>query len=110
MIFKIARITVAFALAGLLWASTSHAQTKDQTSKDDKKQAEEQKNQNKKKPKNSDIENIGNRNINKKQINFMSYEKEIALGRQLAAEVDREVKMVEDPVINEYVNRVGQNL
>jgi predicted Zn-dependent protease len=40
----------------------------------------------------------------------MSFEKEIALGRQLAAEVDREVKMVEDPIVNEYVNRVGQNL
>ncbi len=107
MIFKIARITVALALAGLLWTATSQAQTQ---TKEEKKQAEEQKKQDKKKPKNSDIENIGNRNINKKQINFMSYEKEIALGRQLAAEVDREVKMVEDPVINEYVNRVGQNL
>ena len=39
------------------------------------------------KQKNSDIENIGNRNVNARQINFMSLEKEIALGRQLAQEV-----------------------
>lgn len=60
--------------------------------------------------KNADVDNIGNRNINKGSINFMSIEKEIALGRQLAAEIERQVKLVDDPVINEYVNRVGQNL
>ena len=65
-----------------------------------------------KKPKNSDIENIGNRDINSGFFswNFTSLEKEIALGRQLAAELERQVKLVDDPVINEYVNRVGQNL
>src|SRR5262249_7229269 len=98
------------AMAGLLWTATSHAQTTSQT-KDDKKQAEaDKKKKDQKKPKNSDIENIGNRDINKKQINFMSYEKEIALGRQLAAEVDREVKMAAAPLKNDCVNRVGQNL
>jgi len=53
---------------------------------------------------------IGKRDINKRQINFHSLEKEIALGRQLANEIDRQLKMVEDPVITEYVNRIGQNL
>jgi predicted Zn-dependent protease len=64
------------------------------------------------KPKNSDIENIGNRDINSGFFswNFTSLEKEIALGRELAAELERQVRLVEDPVINEYVNRVGQNL
>src|SRR5262249_6793050 len=62
------------------------------------------------KPKNSDIENIGNRNINKRNINFMSLEKEIALGRGMAADLERTVKLVDDTDINEYVNRVGQNL
>lgn len=37
-------------------------------------------------------------------------EKEVALGRQLAAEVDKEAKFVNDPAITEYVNRVGQNI
>jgi predicted Zn-dependent protease len=65
-----------------------------------------------KKPKNSDIDNIGNRNINKGlgNLNFTSLEKEIALGRQLAAEVERQVRLVKDPVVNEFVNRVGQNI
>lgn len=53
---------------------------------------------------------IGRRNINKGQINFYSLDKEIALGRQFAAELDREAKFVADPLIVEYVNRVGQNI
>ncbi|PYS82820.1 MAG: peptidase M48 [Acidobacteria bacterium] len=55
---------------------------------------------------------IGKRNINKGIIAHMSggLDKEVALGRQLAAEVDREAKFIDDPVITEYVNRVGQNL
>jgi predicted Zn-dependent protease len=81
-----------------------------QQSKDDKKKQEEQKKADDKKPKNSDIDNIGNRDINRRTINFMSLEKEIQLGRELAAEVERSVKLVEDPTILEYVNRVGQNL
>jgi predicted Zn-dependent protease len=53
---------------------------------------------------------IGKRNINKHQINFYSLDKEVAVGRQFAAEVDRAAKFVEDPLIVEYINRVGQNL
>jgi beta-barrel assembly-enhancing protease len=55
---------------------------------------------------------IGKRNINKGIIAKMSggVDKEVAMGRQLAAEVDREAKFVDDPVITEYINRVGQNI
>ena len=60
--------------------------------------------------KNSDIDEIGRRDINKHQINFISFEKEIALGKQLAAEIERTVKLLNDPLITEYVNRLGQNL
>jgi beta-barrel assembly-enhancing protease len=62
-------------------------------------------------PKNSkeDVEAIGNRGVGK-GINFYSIEKEIALGKQLAQEVERSAKLVDDPVVTEYVNRVGQNL
>ena len=61
-----------------------------------------------KKPK-EDVEAIGERDVGK-GINFYSIEKEIALGKQLAAEVERNAKIVDDPVIAEYINRVGQNL
>src|SRR5215475_4040711 len=53
---------------------------------------------------------IGKRSINKGQIDFYSIDKEVALGRQLAAEVDRESKFVTDPIVTEYVNRVAQNI
>jgi predicted Zn-dependent protease len=62
------------------------------------------------KKKNSDVDEIGNRNINKGNLNMISIEKEIALGKSLAQEVERSVKLLNDPEINEYVNRVGQNL
>ncbi|HXK01468.1 MAG TPA: M48 family metallopeptidase [Verrucomicrobiae bacterium] len=52
---------------------------------------------------------IGNRDVGK-GVNFYSLEKEIALGKQLAQEVERQAKIIDDPVIAEYVNRVGQNL
>jgi len=62
-------------------------------------------------PKNSkeDVEAIGNRNVGK-GINLYSLEREIALGKQLAQEVERSSKLIDDPVVTEYVNRVGQNL
>jgi len=60
--------------------------------------------------KNSDVDEIGNRNINKGNWNMISIEKEIALGKSLAQEVERSVKLLNDPEINEYVNRLGQNL
>jgi peptidase M48-like protein len=55
---------------------------------------------------------IGKRNINKGIIAKMSgsTEKEVRMGREAAAEVDRQAKFVDDPVITEYVNRVGQNI
>jgi predicted Zn-dependent protease len=55
---------------------------------------------------------IGKRNINKGIISKMSgsTEKEVRIGRELAAEVDRQAKFIDDPVITEYVNRVGQNI
>jgi predicted Zn-dependent protease len=52
---------------------------------------------------------IGDRNVGK-GINFISLEKEIAMGKAYAQELERSVKLVEDPIIGEYVNRVGQNL
>lgn len=62
-------------------------------------------------PKNSkdDVEAIGNRKVGK-GVNFYSLEKEIALGKQLAQEVERSSKLIDDPVVTEYINRVGQNL
>jgi len=59
--------------------------------------------------KEKDPDEIGNRDVGK-GVNFYSIEKEIALGKQMAQEVERQAKIVDDPVIAEYVNRIGQNL
>jgi beta-barrel assembly-enhancing protease len=54
---------------------------------------------------------IGKRNINKNILpTFYSLEKEVRLGQQLANQLDREAKLIDDPVIAEYINRVGQNI
>src|SRR5262249_21970534 len=54
---------------------------------------------------NENPELIGKRNINKLQINFYSFDKEVAIGRQFAQEVDHSAKLVEDPIIVEYINK-----
>ncbi len=56
-----------------------------------------------------DPDQIGNRDVGK-GVNWYSIEKEIAIGKGLAQEVERQAKVIDDPVIAEYVNRVGQNL
>src|SRR5438093_390581 len=63
------------------------------------------------KPKNSkdDVEAIGNRKVSC-HMNWFSLEKEIGLGKQLAQEVERPSERSDDPVVTEYVKRVGQNL
>ena len=64
--------------------------------------------------KHGDVENIGNRSVSgrifKVLPNFVSMEKEIALGNQIAAEFEQTARMVEDPVIADYVDRIGQNI
>src|SRR5580693_8159770 len=57
----------------------------------------------------ADVNAIGNRSVGH-GLNFYSLEHEIALGKQLSAEIERQAKFIDDPVVNEYVNRVGQNL
>ncbi len=103
------------------------AQTTDDKSKKDEKKDKKDKQKQEKQPAtiqtdgkkiltvNEDPNMIGKRNINgggDKLWGWLggSKEKEVALGRQLALEVEQQAKLVEDDVITEYVNRVGQNI
>lgn len=61
------------------------------------------------KDKKKDPDAIGERDVGK-GLNWYSIEKEIALGKAYAMEIERVAKIVDDPIIAEYVNRVGQNL
>jgi len=55
---------------------------------------------------------IGNRNVgcDRGFGNWYSLDKQIAMGKQYAQQVESTAKMIQDPVINEYINRLGQNL
>lgn len=59
-----------------------------------------------------DVDAIGNRNVgcNTGLGNWYGVEKQIAMGKQYAQQVESSVKLIQDPVITEYVNRLGQNL
>src|SRR5580700_6775047 len=65
-------------------------------------------------PKNTldNIDAIGNRNVgcNKGLGNWYSLDKQVAMGHQYSQQVEHGAKMVNDPVVTEYVNRIGQNL
>ena len=60
----------------------------------------------------NNIDAIGNRNVgcNKGMGNWYSLDKQVAMGRQYSQQVEHSAKMVSDPVVTEYVNRIGQNL
>jgi predicted Zn-dependent protease len=52
---------------------------------------------------------IGERKVGE-GMNFYSVEKEVALGRQLSLEVEQSTRLFTDPVVDDYVNRIGQLL
>src|SRR6202171_4441608 len=58
-----------------------------------------------------DVDAIGNRKMGARGMgNWYSIESEIRMGKEYAQQVEASVKLVQDPVITEYVNRIGQNL
>ena len=60
----------------------------------------------------TDVDAIGNRNVGcgRGVGNWYSVERQVAMGRQFAQQVESQVKLVNDPVVTEYINRLGQNL
>jgi beta-barrel assembly-enhancing protease len=131
MKIRVSRAVTAIGLGISLWISTVAAlaapqQPKDQpqsqtqsasTKTDPKTQttdpkAPPQPASNKTLSTNEDPTMIGKRNINKGLWGKLAAgtDKEVRAGRMLAAEVDKEAKFIDDPIITEYVNRVGQNI
>lgn len=134
---RFSRAAMALALVVSLWTSAiAVVAAPQQQQTQDKNQTQQKDKKNKKKPaastdasstattttqsaattralstdENPDM--IGKRKINGGFIASMSgsTESEVALGRQYAAQIDQQAKFIEDPVITEFVNRVGQNL
>ena len=58
--------------------------------------------------KKDDVNDIGNRKV--AHWSLISQEKEIAIGKQYADQIDKQAKILKDPVVNEYINRVAQNI
>src|SRR5947209_16064559 len=59
----------------------------------------------------NDVDAIGNRKIGGRGMgNWYSLEGEIRMGKEYAQQVEASVKLVQDPLVTEYVNRIGQNL
>ncbi len=56
----------------------------------------------------NDVDAIGNRKLG--GMDWYSLEKEIRLGKEYAQQIEQSMRMVQDPVVTEYVNRIGQNL
>jgi len=131
MKFHLSRAVVAVGLGASLWfgsisAMAAPQQTKDQTQnpstqtpstpQDQKSSTASTPEQQAKKggplSTNDDPNMIGKRNINKGLWGKLAAgtESEVKMGRMLAAQVDKEAKFVDDPIITEYVNRVGQNI
>lgn len=117
---RFSRALTAFVLANSVWAGSiavmagQQPQSQNQTRTEQKDTTPKPATQQAGRPlsTNEDPTKIGKRKINSGPIASMSgsLEKEVALGRQLAAEVDRQAKFIEDPEISEYINRVGQNI
>src|SRR5271155_6960 len=60
----------------------------------------------------TDVDAVGNRNVGcgRGVGNWYTVEGQVARGRQYAQQIEAQIKLVNDPVVTEYVNRIGQNL
>lgn len=89
-------------------------QAKDTDKKDADKKDKKAKDKEKKDAKNKhsggkdDVDAIGNRKV--AGWDWYSIESEIRMGKEYATQIEASLKLVTDPTINEYINRVGQNL
>ena len=123
---SLSRAVIALGIAMSLWLTSVAAVAAPRRTQDPKSSSSQQKDKDNAKPQpattqtartkplstNEDPTMIGKRNINKGIWGKMAggTESEVKIGRQLAAQVEREAKFVDDPIITEYVNRVGQNI
>lgn len=58
-----------------------------------------------------DVSAVGNRDIGGRGLgNWYSTESEIKMGKTYADEVEKTARFITDPVVDEYVNRIGQNI
>jgi predicted Zn-dependent protease len=89
-------------------ATASAPQATEQDQDKEKKEKKDKKSKRKSGGK-DDLDAIGNRDVGG-GVNWYSLEKEIRIGKEYAQMIESSMKLVQDPVVSEYVNRIGQNL
>jgi beta-barrel assembly-enhancing protease len=58
-----------------------------------------------------DVSAVGNRDIGARGLgNWYSTDSEIKMGKAAASDVEKSTRFITDPVVTEYVNRIGQNI
>src|SRR6266567_7046607 len=59
-----------------------------------------------------DVSAVGNRNVgcSKGMGNWYSLDKQVMWGKQFSEQVEQTSKVIRDPVVNEYINRLAQNI
>src|SRR5688572_12870578 len=126
---SLSRAAIALGIAMSLWLTSVAVVAAPRRTQDQKSPSSQQKDKDNAKPQpattqtagtkplstSEDPTMIGKRNINKGiwsggLLGARGTESEVKLGRQIAAQIEREAKFVDDPIITEYVNRVGQNI
>ncbi len=100
---------LAAATAVMLAAPVSAWAANEEKPKTNLPSKKEEGNSKKKKNDKKDVDQIGERDVGK-GVNWYSLEKEMALGKGVAQDIERQAKIIDDSVISEFVNRVGQNL
>jgi predicted Zn-dependent protease len=103
----------AIVFTALLVLATCSFLVADQDKSSQQSKAQDSEQKGKVKPgSKDDIDAIGSRNIGggKGLGNWYSIESEVRMGREYAQMIDNEVKLVKDPIVTEYVNRIGQNI
>ena len=58
-----------------------------------------------------DVDAVGNRDIGARGVgNWYSTDTEMKMGKMYATQIEKSTKFITDPVVTEYVNRIGQNI
>ena len=107
-IFLSLLLTLATGLPLLAQDDNNQEKTPSDQSQNDQSQNDKTKKQAKHDGGKDDVDAIGNRKVG--GVDWYSLEKEVRIGKEYSMQIEQSMRMVTDPVVNEYINRIGQNL
>ena len=107
-IFLSLLLALATGLPLLAQDDNNQEKTPSDQSQNDQSQNDKTKKQAKHDGGKDDVDAIGNRKVG--GVDWYSLEKEVRIGKEYSMQIEQSMRMVTDPVVNEYINRIGQNL